>query len=264
MKKLAFALVMLFVLFNSCIAEEFYLHHREIFSIELKTGAALDFHSIDYEHLFTDEKSSNFKTKNQLFPLIHFNASYTLTKKLQSSLAFAFNKSKALFQADNYFFTRDEDFPELKKVITKEHFDFSFDVYSLSAGISYEIFPELINGPLKLNAEIFSAFFSNEFLNYEEIVEPENSVFLIDGKTTRTRILGKGESEDLRKQSFGLSFSLEHYLKVARNMFFTQTLAYSQQLQSLSKNFDWHLNGISFALGLRYSLIKEMASPLEP
>ncbi len=59
--------------------------------------------------------------------------------------------------------------------------------------MSYEIFPRVINGPLKIGTSLSFNFLSNEFENYEEILSPETSVFIIDGKTTRKRELSKGK-----------------------------------------------------------------------
>jgi len=245
-------------------AEEFYLQHREIFSFEAKAGIILDFYSVDYKELFKNDNSSKFESKLNMSPIISFGIDYSITEKLHSNINFALYKSKALFQAENFFFAREETSLEIIKVKTKEVFDYSLDIYTISAGLSYEIFPRVINGPLKIGTSLSFNFLSNEFENYEEILSPETSVFIIDGKTTRKRELSKGKNNNINRPIYGLLFSLEHFLKVSRNMYFTQSISYSPYLQSISKDYNWHLNSLSFTLGLRISIIKEMANPLEP
>lgn len=245
-------------------AEDFYLQHREIFSFEAKIGIILDFYSVDYNELFKNENSSKFESKLIMSPIISFGVDYSITEKLHSNINFAFYNSKALFQAENFFFAREETSLEIIKVKTKEVFDYSFDIYSIFAGLSYEILPRVINGPLKIGASFSFNFLSNDFENYEEILSPETSVFVIDGKITRKRELSKGKNNNINSPIYGLLFSLEHFLKVSRNMYFTQSISYSPYLQSISKDYNWHLNSLTFELGLRISLIKEMASPLEP
>ncbi len=264
MKILILILPILLLLKINLFAEEFYLQHREIFSIEVKSGTNFDFHSIDENVLFADEKASNFKSKLKVSPIIMIVADYSITNKIHCNIGMSASKSKSFFQAENYFFARYDDSPELTKVTTKEVYDYSFDIYSISAGFSYEIFPRIINGPLKIGAGFNSHFFDNEFLFYEEILNPQTSVFVVDGKTTRRRDLKKGVDKSLNNFSFGFSLSLEHFLKISRNMFFTQSVSYSQYLQSISKEYDWNLKTLSFTLGLRISLIKEMSNPLEP
>jgi len=264
LKILIFILPILLFYKINLLAEDFYLQHREIFAIEVKSGTNFDFHSIDENILFNDEKASNFKSKLKVTPIIMFVTDYSITNKIHCNISMSSSKSKSFFQAENYFFTRDDTSPELTKVTTKEVYNYSFNIYSISAGLSYEIFPRVINGPLKIGVGFNSNFLNNEFLYYEEILNPQTSVFVVDGKTTRRRDLKRGEDKLLNNFALGFSLSLDHFLKISRNMFFTQSVSYSQYLQSISKEYDWDLKTLSFTLGLRISLIKEMSNPLEP
>ena len=239
--------------------------NNERIAIHPKIGYLFNFHTADFYRFKGAIDCGLFKSGSGSGLTASLSVEYPLSDNLKISLGVGWFDRSGLLKVSNSFLSRDSVLMEPVEVQTDNKMDATLPFIEIMPGIRYTLTDKFISGPLRLNADLRFGFSSGAtFRQSEEIVSPNNVVFIYDGKNLREREIASGDIAPIASPVTGISFGLENLLKVGKSSHFSQSIVFDYNLTDFVKDVTWKSAALRLELGLRLGIKRKEAPITEP
>lgn len=194
-------------------------------------------------------------------------AEYAVLDFLNIGLHAGYQTKSGLLNNIDTAFARNLKTEKVELVNTNKQLDIVFNSLDLGLDISVLIKRDLFNGPLYFSLSPSINFQQNgKFTQTEVINRPSEAAFKIDDKIFFERINAEGELTTLSSNIFSFNASLYNNMKIAHNLYFTQKIGLTSDINSLLTDAEIRSYSLFGTLGIKFAFDspKEIIPKLPP
>jgi outer membrane protein OmpA-like peptidoglycan-associated protein len=265
MKRATFPLIVsLILIFLSMkiFSQDTIVFQNEKFAIHPKAGIVLNFHSANFRNFENSIDCGVFKSGFGIGYSASIFGEIPVGNKIQLGLGLGIIGRSGLLKLTDNKLAYNEFTLDTLRVNFENLFDARLSYLEIQPEIRYVLIPKLISGPLRaVGALRFGFAIKKTFDQKEQIVSPDNAVFIYNNTKSRQRDIASGDIYHAIFPLFGISIGLENMLKISKKNFLTQQILFDYNLFNVVKDVEWKIFAIRFELGLRYSFERKPEEP---
>ncbi len=253
--------ILLFTLLSVTISKSTE-NYKNIFNIDTKLGAGLNFHNADFNAFTGMYNCCNFENGSKFGFIGGLDLNYSIGNDIEMFLGAYYAARSVTLSYDEILNIYNDQTGIVTKATNRYNLVATLDNMEFAFGFKYILSKDLIAGPFKLigAGKLFFPLKSN-FEQVKEAVSPEGHVINVNGQNLLEYKMAEGSIPDRYNPGVGFNVGFQNQLESGENSYFTQTLSLDYCFTDIVENTDWMHYSINLLLGFNFDIYSKSIIP---